>query len=81
MIYAVYKVEWTEYERGWGQRPDGTSYHKSKEDAIKYIQEYDKKYNNEPSAPDCYTKGGSPHLAEVDKKLYNKVMKEGVVWK
>jgi hypothetical protein len=81
MIYSVYAVYWTEYERGWGQRPDGVSYHKDKESAIKYVSDYDKKFNNEPSAPDCYTKGGEPKLIEVDKKVYNEVMKKGVVWK
>lgn len=80
MIYAVYAVSWTEYERSWGQRPDGVSLHKSREDAEKYISDYDKKFNNEPSVPDCYTKGGTPKLIEVSKAVYNEVMKKGMVW-
>ncbi len=78
---AVYQVEWTEYERGWGQRPDGISYHKSKEVAEKYISDYNEKFNNEPSVPECYSKGSTPKLVEVDQKIYNEVMKNGTIWK
>jgi hypothetical protein len=81
MIYSVYAVNWTEYERGWGQRPDGVSYHKSKEAAEKYVSDYDKEFNNESSVPDCYSKGSKPHLVEVDKKIYNEVMKKEMIWK
>ncbi len=80
MIYSVYAVEWTEYERGWGSRPDGVSLHKSKEAAEKYVSDYDKKYNNESSAPDEYTKGGTPELVEVSKKVHDEVMKKGMIW-
>ncbi len=82
-IYAAWEVRWTEYERGWGQRPDGVSYHKSKEDAEKYVNDYDKKYNNEASAPDIYTKGGKPKLVEISKEIHNDLFKnkKEVVWK
>lgn len=33
-------VRWTESERGWGQRPDGVSLHRSKEAAEQFIKEY-----------------------------------------
>lgn len=81
MIYSVYSVSWTEYERGWGQRPDGVSLHKSKADAEKYVSDYDKKYNNKPSAPDCYSKGGTPKLIEVSKSVYDEVMAKGMIWR
>ena len=80
-MYAVYEVRWTEYERGWGQRPDGVSYHKTRESAEKYVSDYDKKHNNENSVPDCYTKGSSPTLVEVSKKIYDEVKKNGMIWK
>ena len=35
----VVKIDWTETERGWGQRPDGKSFHISMEEAEKYIKE------------------------------------------
>lgn len=80
MIYSVYAVSWTEYERGWGQRPDGVSLHKSKEAAEKYVSDYDKKHNNELTVPDWYCKGSSPKLIEVSKKIYDEVMKKGMTW-
>lgn len=79
-IHAVYAVDWVEYERGWGSRPDGTSYHKSREDAEKYVSDYDNKHNNLPSAPDCYVKGGKPYLKEVDEKIAKEVAKKGMIW-
>lgn len=74
-LYAVYAVDWTEYERGWGQRYDGTSLHKSKEAAEKAVKDYDAKNNNADTVPDCYTKGGRPYLKEVSKAVYDKVMR------
>lgn len=35
----VYVVPWTEYERGWGSRPDGYSVHSTKELAEKYVND------------------------------------------
>lgn len=39
-MYCAYKVHWTEYERGWGQRPDGTTLHMNKSAADEYITHY-----------------------------------------
>ena len=52
---TVHVIEGTEYERGWGCRPDGYVAFTNKADAELYIAEYNKKYNNLPSAPDEYT--------------------------
>lgn len=73
-IYSLYALDWTEYERGWGQRPDGTTYYASKEEAQIAADDYNKKYNNEPVAPDYYVMPSKPYLAEVDEATYNKVM-------
>ena len=32
--------KWEESERGWGERPDGYSVHKSEEDRVQFIDEY-----------------------------------------
>jgi hypothetical protein len=79
-LYAVYAVDWTEYERGWGQRPDGKSLHNSKESAEKCVSDYDKENNNLKEVPESYSKGGKPYLCEVDKKTYDQVMKVGKVF-
>lgn len=53
---SVHVIEGTEYERGWGQRPDGYVAFLSKEVAEEWIRDYDRKYNNLARAPDDYTK-------------------------
>lgn len=50
----VFKVQLTEYERGWGQKPWDTIYFDNAEEARKYAEDYNKTHNNEPSAPDWY---------------------------
>jgi hypothetical protein len=74
MVYAVYKIVWREFERGWGVRPDGYSLHATSEDAHACIQRYWKNMPDE--APDEYSKPGNPILVEVDKLIYEKVQKE-----
>lgn len=73
MIYALYKIDWTEYERGWGQRPDGTTYYLTLEEAQQHIKEYWDSMPNE--VQDCYSSPGKPTLVEVDEKLYDEVHK------
>jgi hypothetical protein len=73
-MFAVYKITWTEYERGWGQRPDGYSYHVSKEFAEKYVKDYWKDMPKE--TPDEYSKPSEPVLAEVSEELFNQVQNE-----
>lgn len=72
MLYTLYRVEWTEYERGWGNRPDGTTYYPTKEIAVKKIKDY---WDNRPKAtPDCYSSPSEPVLVEVSEELYNKTV-------
>jgi hypothetical protein len=75
MIYAVYKVNWTEYERGWGQRDDGDTYYPTLEAANQHIKEYWESMPDGP-APDIYSKPGTPKLVEVDKATYDIVHKK-----
>lgn len=77
MIYAVYEIRWTEYERGWGQRPDGVSLHKSLEDAKKALQ-VNQESQPKDHIPDIYTKGSEPKLIEVDKQTFDKVQKKAI---
>jgi hypothetical protein len=45
---------WTESERGWGQRSDGCSLHKNKDDYQKYVEKY---WEGMPSeTPDEYSR-------------------------
>ena len=53
---TAYRVELTEYERGWGQRPWETIYFDNEAEARRFAEDYNRKYNNEPSAPDWYVR-------------------------
>lgn len=48
------KVLIIESERGWGQKIDETKEFKTKEEAEKFVTDYNKKYNNKPEVPDWY---------------------------
>lgn len=52
---VVHVIEGTEYERGWGHRPDGFVAFKTREAAEQWIADYNMQYNNQRSAPDEYT--------------------------
>ena len=71
-MFALYEIQWTEYERGYGQRPDGESYYSSKELALKAIDDYWAKMPKE--VPDCYSSPSDPKLVEVTEELYNSII-------
>jgi len=79
-ILAVWAIDWTESERGWGQRPDGTSLHLSKADAENMITEdkASKELNSE--VPDCYSFPGKPYLKEVSSEIYERVLSKKRTW-
>ncbi|AGS81115.1 hypothetical protein [Caulobacter phage Cr30] len=54
-----WRVSYTEYERGWGQRPDGFKDFDSYEDAYKHYKEFNAQ-NNLPYVPDCYSVAHEP---------------------
>ena len=66
---VAYRVHYTEYERGWGSRPDG---HKDFEgsdaltEAKKHADEFNAQ-NTAPSAPDWYMTASEPQLVDLDK--------------
>ncbi len=72
---ACYAIPWTEYERGWGQRPDGTTFCKTKEIAEEISR---KAYEGRgDTVADEYTNPGTITLMEVSPALYNKVQEDG----
>ena len=52
----LFKVEFTEYERGWGSKPWDTEYYDNEAEARQRAIDYNKKYNNLDSAPDWYVR-------------------------
>jgi len=74
----VAEVEWTEKERGWGQRPDGFTYYPSIEKAKAAIEKYwDKMPKDE--VPECYSAPSEPKYVEVDPVFALLVEGKGVV--
>lgn len=74
----IAEIEWTEYERGWGQRPDVFSYHSTLDDAEKYAKEF---IDGLPgTAPDCYSSPGTPRIVEVEDTFGFLVVGKGIVW-
>ena len=64
---TVVRVDWTEYERGWGQRPDGYSLHASVKDAKDYIKTYwDTMPDRSKGVPDEYSAPGEPYAVDVE---------------
>lgn len=62
---AVWVIEGTELERGWGSRPDGIVAFLTKADAEAWIIDYNRRFNNKAAAPDVYTTYSNPKLVEV----------------
>jgi hypothetical protein len=65
---AAYRVFYTEYERGWGSRPDG---HKdfTGDNALTEATEHVRVFNaqnNLPVAPDWYMVASVPTLVDLD---------------
>lgn len=48
---TVFVVEWSEYEEGYGTRPDGYSVHASQEDKDKYLEMYGRATQYHSSMP------------------------------
>jgi hypothetical protein len=78
-VTAVYLVSWTESERGWGQRPDGYTLHATREEADRFIIEYNEKLPKD-SVPECYSYADTPVLVEVPEKLYDLVQEKKSMW-
>ena len=53
---VAFRVELTEYERGWGHKPWDTVYFDNEAEARQWAIDYNLKHNNEPAAPDWYVR-------------------------
>lgn len=71
-------IEWTEHERGWGQRPDGFSYHPSMEAAEQFIKDY---WSRQPKeTPDEYSAPSTPWLVFVNEVAWLLIEGNGHTW-
>lgn len=65
-----YLLSWTEFERGWGQRPDGYSLHATPEGCAQYLKDFYGRRKPGP-APDEYEEPDSqtPRAVEISEEL------------
>lgn len=73
-------VYWTESEAGYGQRPDGLTIFRNREDADKGIAEhweFEKSLNTGGGVPSCYVRPGAPSLCAVPNDIYKDIKKTG----
>lgn len=74
----IWKVDWTESEAGWGQRPDGHTLHFSKEMADAYIKAH---WDGMPATvPSCYSRPSEPYQIEVSDYEAGVVMEANNMW-
>lgn len=53
---SVFKVEFTEYERGWGSKHWDTEYYDNEPEARQRAIDYNNEHNNKDYAPDWYVR-------------------------
>ena len=51
---SKYQVNMIESERGWGSKIDEVKYFDTAEEATKFVQEYNLKFNSSSVVPDWY---------------------------
>jgi hypothetical protein len=76
---TLWMFTWTEYERGWGCRPDGCSLHASKEDALQFVKDYwerERKNNKSGKTPDEYSRQDQDAPIEIIIDARNKFYKQ-----
>ena len=51
---ALYKVTFTEYERGWGSKVIDTEYYNDENEAMQRARDYNKENNSSSEVPNYY---------------------------
>lgn len=78
-MHVAYLMHWTEFERGWGQRPDGYSLHASPEAWTEYLTKYRASLSN-THVPDEYSSPGDKLVAvEVTPELAERLAQESSI--
>jgi hypothetical protein len=76
--YEVYRAAWMEFERGWGSRPDGYSYHLKIEDFQSFVKEYTKDRDTSNVPDDYDSPCGLPKPTWVSADVYSKFLCSGI---
>jgi hypothetical protein len=81
-LETIFRIDWTERERGWGARPDGHTYFPTKEAAEQAIKDHWAKYPDAVNgrAPDYYISPSEPRASRVAPGFAERVRAEGSVF-
>ena len=78
-ILVAFVVEATEFERGWGQRPDGYVCFEHEDFATTFLKEdHDKKVGT--SVPDYYVNYTKVGYKECSRRNMDKIRDHGKLW-
>ena len=75
----IYKVNLTEYEKGWGSKVFDVLYFQKEDNALSYIKEYNSK-NNLNYTPDYYTRAELITLVIPDDYKFEDAITESIVF-
>lgn len=80
--HVAFVVSWTEYERGWGCRPDGTSVHTDEAEADRFIAGYNERLKqlNGNSVPHEYSDPTKVGILEISPDLDAELAKTPSIW-
>lgn len=72
-------IEWTEFEAGWGSRPDGVSFHTTRESIVELNNRYG---TGIPKAevPECYSVHGVPKPVKIHVDLFEQYKLAQYFW-
>lgn len=75
VVYELVAINWTEYERGWGCRPDGWTVYKTMNAALAVVRDdIDEKLKTDGGVPDDYSVPSKPFVIRLDKKTHDKLI-------
>lgn len=75
---VAYAIDWTEYECGFGCRPDGRSFHASRTEATQYVTDYWAKMPNE--VPHEYSRPGDVFEVELTDASFAELQIKRNMW-
>lgn len=72
----LYLMHWTEYEAGWGSRPDGYTIYPSASDAQKHIRDF----LNQKQSYECFSKPSWSACKVIEMKTPVDFKEQTVLW-
>ena len=72
---TIYVLDWTEFESGWGCRPDGIQLFLDYSELEKILENNKKERNESKSTPLEYSIPTTKYICEIDIKDFNKIKK------